>query len=216
MRSILVIGAGRFGSNLAKKLTELGNEVLVVDTDEDAINEISPLVTRSQIGNCMDKNVLLALGVRNFDICFVCISENFQSSMEITAMLKEIGAKYVVSKADREIQSDLLKRIGADEVVYPELDMARRTAIRYSTKGAFDYIELSPEYAIFEIATPEVWVGKSLRNLDIRTRHQVNVIGVREGTKVIPVLSADHVFEADEHLIIAGEQKSVLHMMDKH
>ena len=123
MRSMLVIGAGRFGSNLAKKLTELGNEVLVVDTDENAINDLVPYVTRAQIGNCMDKSVLLSLGVRNFDICFVCISENFQSSMEISSLLKEIGAQYVVSKADREIQADLLLKIGADEVVYPELDM---------------------------------------------------------------------------------------------
>jgi len=215
MRSMLVIGAGRFGSNLAKKLTELGNEVLVVDTDENAINDLVPYVTRAQIGNCMDKSVLLSLGVRNFDICFVCISENFQSSMEISSLLKEIGAQYVVSKADREIQADLLLKIGADEVVYPELDMARRTAIRYSARGAFDYIELSEEYAIFEIAAPVAWIGHSVKDLDIRMRHNINIIGIRNGKQVLPLLTADHIFKEGEHIIVAGERKSVMNMLEK-
>jgi len=215
MRNILVIGAGRFGSNLAKKLTELGNEVMVVDKDEASINEVTDHATRAQIGNCLDKDVLRALGVRNFDICFVCISEDFQSSMEITSMLKEFGAAYVVSKADRTLQAELLKKIGADEVVYPERDMAHRTAVRYSTKGAFDYFELSSEYAIFEITPPKVWIGKNLRDLDIRTRHQVNVIGVKDQQSVTPILSADHVFRENEHIIIAGEKESILDMMNK-
>jgi trk system potassium uptake protein TrkA len=215
MRSMLVIGAGRFGSSLAKKLTELGNEVMVVDSDEDSVSDLEPFVTRVQIGNCMDKNVLLALGVRNFDVCFVCISENFQSSMEISSMLKELGAQYVVSKADRTIQADLLLKIGADEVVFPELDMARRTAVRFSARGAFDYIELSDEYAIFEIAPPTAWIGHNIRDLDIRTKHRLNVIGIRAGKQVLPLLSADHVFQASEHIIVAGERKTMLNMMDK-
>lgn len=215
MRSMLVIGAGRFGSNLAKKLTELGNEVLVVDSNEEAINDLEPDVTRAQIGNCMDKAVLLSLGVRNFDICFVCISENFQSSMEISSLLKELGAQYVVSKADRDIQAELLLKIGADEVVYPELDMARRTAIRFSARGAFEYVELSDEYAIFEIETPKVWINHSVKDLDIRTKHKINVIGIRAGKHVLPLLSADHIFAEEEHIIVAGERKSILSLMNK-
>lgn len=215
MRSMLVIGAGRFGKNLAVKLTELHNEVMLVDVDEDAVQKLEPFVTRVQIGDCMDKDVLTELGVRNFDVCFVCISDNFQSSMEITSLLKELGAPYVVAKSDREIHADLLKKIGADDVVYPERDMAQRTAVRYSAKGAFDYIELSPEYAIMEIEAPDNWGGRGIRELDVRTRHRINVIGVRKGKHILPLISADHVFGAQEHIIVAGEQKDILKMISK-
>ncbi|MEA4993044.1 Ktr system potassium uptake protein A [bioreactor metagenome] len=215
MRSVLVIGAGRFGKNLAVKLTELHNEVMLVDVNEEAVHKLEPFVTRVQIGDCMDRDVLAELGVRNFDICFVCISDNFQSSMEITSLLKELGAPYVVSKSDREIHADLLKKIGADDVVYPERDMAQRTAVRYSAKGAFDYIELSPEYAIMEVEPPENWIGRNIRELDVRTKHRVNVIGVRNGKHILPLISADHVFQKQEHIIVAGEQKDILKIINK-
>ncbi|WP_312938973.1 TrkA family potassium uptake protein [Oscillibacter sp.] len=215
MRSMLVIGAGRFGKNLAVKLAELHNEVMLVDVNEEAVQKLEPFVTRVQIGDCMDRDVLAELGVRNFDVCFVCISENFQSSMEITSLLKELGAPYVVSKSDREIHADLLKKIGADDVVYPERDMAQRTAVRYSAKGAFDYIELSPEYAIMEMEPPENWIGCNIRELDVRTKHRVNVIGVRRGKHILPLISADHVFQKQEHIIAAGEQKDILKMINK-
>jgi len=212
---MLVIGAGRFGKNLAVKLTELHNEVMLVDVDEEAVQKLEPFVTRVQIGDCMDRDVIAELGVRNFDICFVCISDNFQSSMEITSLLKELGAPYVVSKSDREIHADLLKKIGADDVVYPERDMAQRTAVRYSAKGAFDYIELSPEYAIMEVEPPENWIGRNIRELDVRTKHRINVIGVRNGKHILPLISADHVFKKQEHIIVAGEQKDILKMISK-
>ena len=215
MRSMLVIGAGRFGSNLAVRLTEMGNEVLVVDVDEEAVNKVSSLVTRAQIGDCMKIENLRSLGVRNFDICFVCISENFQSSMEITSLLKELGAAHIVSKADRDIHADLLKKIGADEVVFPERDMAQRTAMRYSALGAFDYIELSKDYAIMEITVPKCWINHKISNLNIRSQHEINVIGIREGKKIKPLISAEYVFKENEHLIIAGESKNILRIMNK-
>jgi len=215
MRSMLVIGAGRFGTNLAIKLKELGNEVMIVDINEEAVHKLAPFVTRVQIGDCMDQDVLTALGVRNFDVCFVCISDNFQSSMEITSLLKELGAPYVVAKSDREVHADLLKKIGADDVVYPERDMAQRTAVRYSARGAFDYIELSPEYAIMEIVSPEDWVGHNIRDLNVRIKHKINVIGVRTGKHILPLISADHVFDSQEHIIVAGEQKDILKIMNK-
>jgi len=215
MRSMLVIGAGRFGKNLAITLTELGNEVLVVDVDEEEIGKIAPRVTRAQVGDCMDTEVLRELGVRNFDVCFVCIGENFQSSMEITSRLKELGAGCVVSKSDRDIHAELLKKIGADDVVYPERDMAHRTAFRYSANGAFDYIELSPEYAVMEINPPASWVGHEIRQLDVRLRHNVNIIGVRRGTHVLPTISADYVFQKDEHIVLAGEQRNILKLIEK-
>ena len=212
---MLVIGAGRFGSNLAVKLAELGNEVLVVDVDEEAVSKLVPFVTRVQIGDCMDCDVLNELGVRNFDVCFVCISDSFQASMEITSLLKEMNAAHIVAKSDRAIHADLLRKIGADEVVYPEQDMAQRTAVRYSARGVFDYIEISPEYAIMEIRAPAEWVGHDIRKLDVRTKHQINVIGIRSGEHVLPMISADHVFQSGEHLIVAGEQRDILKLLEQ-
>ncbi len=212
---MLVIGAGRFGSKLAVKLKELGNEVMLVDVNEEAVQKLAPFVTRVQIGDCMDRDVLAELGVRNFDVCFVCISDNFQSSMEITSLLKELGAPYVVAKSDREIHAGLLKKIGADDVVYPERDMAQRTAVRYSARGAFDYIELSPEYAIMEIEAPAEWIGRNVRELDVRMQHKINVIGVRTGNDILPLISADRAFNEREHIIVAGAQKDILKMCHK-
>lgn len=215
MRSMLIIGLGRFGKHLALKLSELGNEVMVVDTDEEAINKVAPFVTRAQIGDCMDEEVLKSLGVSNFDFCFVCISDNFQSSLEITSLLKEMNAKYVISKTDRDIHAKFLRKIGADEVIYPERDMAQRAAIKYSANNTFDYIELTPEYAISELLVPENWVGKTIRELNVRTKHNINIIGRKAGASVIPVTNAEYVFSKSEHLLIAGSKKDILKLMDK-
>lgn len=215
MRSILVIGLGRFGRHLALKLSELGNEVLVIDKDEKLVNDAAPYVTRAQIGDCMDEDVLRSLGVSNFDLCFVCISDNFQSSLEITSLLKELGAKYVIAKTDRDIHAKFLRKIGADDVIYPERDMAQRTAVRYSARYAFDYIELTPEYAIVETLPPESWVGRTVRDVDVRNAHMVNIIGVKTAGRILPLTSADHVFTSGEHLIIAGGKKDVFRLMDK-
>lgn len=212
MRSMLVIGLGRFGSNLALKLMELGNEVMVVDKDETTVEQIAPMVTRAQIGDCMDEQILRSLGVRNFDVCFVCISADFQSSLEITSLLKDLGAAYVVAKTNRDIQAKFLRKIGADEVIYPERDMAKRAAVRFSVPHAFDYIELSAEYALFELQVPAPWVGKTLKDLDIRSRHGVNVIGVKENGRVIPITKADRPFTQDEHVLICGERSDVLRL----
>lgn len=216
MRSMLVIGLGRFGSNLATRLAELGNEVMVVDRDETAVEKIAPLVTRAQIGNCMDETILRTLGVRNFDVCFVCITDDFQASLEITSLLKDLGAPCVVAKADRSIHAKFLLKIGADEVIYPERDMARRSAVRFSVAHAFDYFELSPEYALFEIQVPEGWVGRTLQELDIRSRHSVNVIGIREETgRVTPITSAQRPFAPGEHLLICGGKADVLRLTNQ-
>ena len=215
MRTILVIGAGRFGKHLAVKLSELGNEVMVIDRDEKVINDLAPYVTRAQIGDCMDEAVLRSLGVANFDLCFVCISDNFQSSLEITSLLKELGAKYVVAKTNRDIHAKFLKKIGADDVIYPERDMAQRTAVKYSARCAFDYTELTPEYAILETLPPESWVGRTVREVDVRNKHRVNVIGFKSEGRIVPLTSADHVFRGDEHLIVAGSKNDIVRLVDK-
>lgn len=214
MRSMLVIGLGRFGEYLSLRLAELGNEVMVVDNDEHKIDRIADRVTSAQVGDCMDSEVINSLGVRNFDVCFVCIGENFQSSLEITSLLKEAGARWVVSKADREIHAKFLSKIGADAIIHPERDMALRAAVRYSAGNAFDYIELTDEYAIYEMSTPRDWVGHSLKELEVRSRYGVNVLGVKEGEHVRPITRADRSFEKDEHILVAGSKRDLLRVMD--
>ena len=206
--SFLIIGLGRFGTNLALRLMESGNEVMVIDNNEESIDHIAPFVTQAKIGDCMDEEVLRSLGVDGFDFCFVCISEQFQSSLEITSLLKELGAPMVISKADRDLHARLLLKIGADEVVFPERDMAQRTAMRFSVNGALEYIELAPGYAIVELDVPDHWAGQTIIDLDIRKRWNVNVIGRKEAGAVLPI-DASFIFAADTHILVAGRPDDV-------
>lgn len=215
MKSMMVIGLGRFGTHLAIKLAELGNEVMVVDTDEESVDKIAHLVTKAQIGDCKDADVLRTLGVSNFDICFVCISENFQSSLEITSLLKDLGAPYVISKTDRDIHAKFLLKIGADDVVYPERDMAQRTAVKYSSSLALDYIELTEEYAISEILVPDSWKEKTITELNVRSVYNINVIGFKINSHVTPMINAGYTFTGDEHILIAGSKKDIIRLMEK-
>ena len=210
--TFLVIGLGRFGTNLALRLMDSGSEVMVIDNDEEAVNHIAPRVTQAKIGDCMDEEVLRSLDPASFDFCFVCISENFQSSLEITSLLKEMGAPMVVAKADRSLHARLLLKIGADEVVFPERDIAQRTAVRFSVNGALEYIELAPGYAIFELDVPDHWSGKTLIDLDIRKRWNVNVIGRKEEGAILPIDTA-FVFAADTHILVAGRPDDISAMM---
>ncbi len=210
--TFLVIGLGRFGTNLALRLMDLGNEVLVIDTDEEAVSRIAPHVTQAKIGDCMDEEVLRSLDPSSFDFCFVCISDNFQSSLEITSQLKELGAPMVVSKADKDLHARLLLKIGADEVVFPERDMAMRAAMRFSVNGALDYVELAPGYAIFELDVPDHWAGQALIDLDIRKKWNVNVIGRKENGAILPI-GARFVFAADTHIMVAGRPDDVAAMV---
>lgn len=210
--TFLVIGLGRFGTNLALRLMDSGNEVMVIDSDEEAVNHMAPHVTQAKIGDCMDEEVLRSLDPASFDFCFVCISENFQSSLEITSLLKEMGAPMVVAKADRSLHARLLLKIGADEVVFPERDMAQRTAVRFSVNGALEYIELAPGYAIFELDVPDHWAGQTLIDLDIRKRWNVNVIGRKEEGAILPIDTA-FVFAADTHILVAGRPDNISAMV---
>ena len=215
MKSMLIIGLGRFGRHLALKLSELGNEVMIVDQDEECVNKLMGKVTQAQIGDCMDEDLLRSLGIRNFDVCFVCISENFQASLEITSILKENGARLVVAKADRDIHAKFLLRNGADEVIYPERDMANRAAVRYSARNAFDYIELTPEYSIFEICPPPAWVGKSILELNVRSRYNINIIATKKDGRITPISNADYVFGPEDHLIIAGNKRDSERLLNR-
>ena len=209
MKSILIIGLGRFGTYMAKKFTELGNHVMVLDTDEEKVNDILPYVTSAQIGDGTKVSVLESIGVDNFDICVVSVGENFQSSLEATSLLKEAGAKYVLSRASTEIQAKFLLRNGADEVVFAEKQMAERLAVRYSANNIFDYIQLTPEYAIYEIPTPKSWEGRTIRDKNVRVKYNLNILGVKRGGNLTPLPDADYVFDTRDRLIVMCKKESI-------
>lgn len=209
MRSVLIIGLGRFGKHLAMKFSELGNDVMVVDSSEDNIREIMPYACNAKIADCTKEEALRSLGVGNFDICFVCIGSNFQSSLEITSLLKEMGAKKVVSKASTAIHAKFLARNGADEVVYPERDRAEKLAVQYSVSNIFDFIELSGDTGIYEIPIIGGWEGSSIIELNIRNKYKINILAIKKGEEVITMPGADYVFKHDDHAIVLGRQRDV-------
>ncbi len=215
MKSFLIIGMGRFGHHLCKNLIELGNEVMIVDTTQEVMEDVIPLVTSAKIGDCTNPDVLKSLGVGNYDVCFVCIGTNFQSSLEVTSQLKEMGAKYVVSKATRDIHAKFLLRNGADEVVYPDRDVAEKTAVRFNANHVFDYIELTPEYSIFEIPTIPEWHGKSIMEVNFRVKYKVSIVGIKNGEQTNLLPGADHVFTPQEHLMVIGNNKDVEKLLKK-
>ena len=179
MKSILLIGLGRFGRHIAIKLDELNHQVMAVDNNESRVEAVLPYVRNAQIGDATNEDFIRSLGVRNFDVCIVAIGDNFQSSLETTSLLKELGAKMVVSRAARDVHAKFLLRNGADEVVYPEKQLASWTAIRYSADHIFDYVELDEEHGIFEISIPDAWIGKTVGELDIRKEYNVNIMALR-------------------------------------
>lgn len=215
MKSFLVIGLGRFGRHLTRYLLELGNEVMVLDKDEEKVSKVASMATAACVGDCQDEQVLEALGVRNFDVCFVCVRDDFQCSLEATAALKELGARFVVARADQERQIKFLRKIGADYVIHTEMDMAARVAMRFSARNAFDYFELTPKYAVFEIETPREWEGHTVTEVDVRRRYNVNILGVKNGDEVEPLLSPDYRFEPDAHLIVAGDKEAGVRLMNE-
>ena len=215
MKSVLVIGLGRFGYHLATKLQELGNDVMVVDREAGKVNQYAAQFTDSHIGDCTNEAVIRSLGVKQMDLCFVSIGEDFESSLIITSLLKRAGAKCVVAKANQEIQAELLKQIGADEIVYPERDLAEKLAVRYNANNVFDYIQLTDDYSIYEIPVPGTWKGRSILEVDVRRKHRVNIIAVKTGDSLQPMPGADYVFGTDEHIVVIGKSNDVFKLSGK-
>lgn len=214
MKSVLIIGLGRFGHHLTQNMLELGNDVMIIDIDERKMEDLVPYATNAKIGDCTNPEVLRSLGIANFDLIFVCIGTNFQSSLEITSLVKEMGGKHVVSKATRDIQAKFLLRNGADEVIYPEKDIAEKCAERYSMNNVFDYIELDDDSAIYEIPPMQEWIGKSIREADIAHRYRVMVLGVRDpGDKTRIMPSADYVIDGEEHLIVLAARDAITKLL---
>lgn len=213
-KSVLLIGLGRFGKYIAMKLHELGHEVMGVDENEERVNDAMPYVTDGQIGDSTNEALLKSLGVKNYDVCIVTIGGDFQSSLETTCLLKELGAQKVVSRAEQDVQAKFLLRNGADEIIYPEKQLATWAAIRYSSDHILDYIELGDSYSIFEVSVPSAWVGKSVVEIDIRRKYNVNIIATKKNGKINAVVTADTVLSAEETLLVLGEYKAMRKCFD--
>ena len=209
MKSVLLIGLGRFGRSVAEKLNELHHQVLAVDRDEARVNEALPLVTDAQIGDATSEAFLRTLGVDNFDVCIVTIGEDFQSSLETTSLLKELGAKKVVSRASREVHRKFLLRNGADEVVYPEGQLAAWTTIRHTTDHVLDYIALDSEYAIYDLLVPADWQGKTVGGLDIRKKYNLNLLAVRENGHPSMAVTSETMLRENQTILVLGKWKDI-------
>ena len=204
MKNVLLIGAGRFGRHIAIQLSQLGHQVMAVDTSEDRINDVLPFVTNAQIGDSTNADFLRSLGIGNYDVCIVTIGGSFQNSLETTSLLKELGAKCVVSRAERDVQAKFLLRNGADEVIYPDRDMAERVAKKYSANHVLDYVALNDDYSIYEINPLEDWVGKSIRESNVRQKYNVNIVTIKEAGKKRVLPLPDYVFKADDAVMVLG------------
>ena len=209
MKSILLIGLGRFGRHIAIKLDELHHQVMAVDKEDTRVDAVLPFVTNAQIGDATNEDFLSSLGVGNFDVCIVAIGDNFQNSLEVTSLLKELGARMVVSRAARDVHAKFLLRNGADEIVYPERQLADWVAIRYSADHILDYIELDEEHAIFEISVPEEWIGKTIGQLDIRKKYNINIMALKTNDIMSLGISSDTLLLKDSTMLVLGETKHI-------
>ena len=209
MKSVLLIGLGRFGRHIALKLNEMNHQVMAVDINEDRVNAVLPYTTNAQIGDATREDFLESLGVNNFDVCIVAIGDDFQSSLETTSLLKELGAKYVVSRAARDVHAKFLLRNGADEIVYPEKQLAAWTAIRYTADHILDYIELDNEFAIFEVEIPKSWLGRTVGEINIRKKYNINIMAIKRDGKLDLTITPETGFRENDAMLVLGRNKDI-------
>ncbi len=209
MKTILLIGVGRFGRKIANQLAQMDVQVMAVDKKEDRVQAVSDIVTRAIVGDASKREFLESIGVSNFDACIVAIGDDFLSSLEVTSLLKEEGAVRVVSRAARDTQEKFLLRNGADEVVYPEKQMANWTAIRVGSENVFDYLELAEGYGIYEILVPDKWIGRSIGELDIRSRYNLNILAVKDADRMDIAVGTEYVFAPGQAVLALGSQTDI-------
>lgn len=207
-KSFMILGAGRFGRSLAETLVHLGNEVAIVDEDEDIIQDIADNVTHAFIGDCSDENALKAFGVSNYDTVVVALSENMTASILATVTLKELNAKYIIARAIDNTHKKILEKIGADMIVMPEHEMGKKIAHQITSSKFLDYIELSDKYSIAEIECPSKWMSKTLKELDIRGKYKINVIAVERDDQII-IPNAEYKFNTSDILVTLGNNKDI-------
>ena len=209
MKSVLLIGLGRFGRHIAKTLDELGHQTMAIDVKEDRVNAVLPYVTSAQIGDSTNEDFLDTLGAGNFDVCFVAIGDDFQNSLETTSLLKEKGAKMVVSRAARDVHAKFLLRNGADQVVYPERELANWTAIRYTANHISDYIEVGEGCSIIEVEIPKEWIGKEIQDLDLRRKYKINVLAIKKENDMNLQVMPDTVLKEGANLLVLGKTHDI-------
>lgn len=209
MKSILIIGLGRFGRHMAKKFSEQNNDVMAIDINEERINNVLSVVTNALIGDATNEQFMETIGVRDFDLCVVAIGDNFQSSLETTALLKDLGAKFVLARASRDVHAKFLLRNGADDVIYTEKETAERLAVKYGSDNLFNYIELNDEYSIYEIAVPSSWLNKSILKVNVRSKYGISILATKQGNNIYPLPKPEHVFTDSESLMILGKNEDV-------
>ena len=209
MKSVLLIGLGRFGRHIAKTLDELGHQTMAIDVKEDRVNAVLPYVTSAQIGDSTNEEFLDTLGVDNFDVCFVAIGDDFQNSLETTSLLKEKGAKMVVSRAARDVHAKFLLRNGADQVVYPERELANWTAIRYTANHISDYIAVGEGCSIIEVEIPKEWIGKEIQDLDLRRKYKINVLAIKKENDMNLQVMPDTVLKEGANLLVLGKTHDI-------
>ena len=209
MKSVLVIGMGRFGKNATIKLRELGHEVMAVDILDERISDSLEIASNAIIGDTTSKAFLETLGVKDYDLCIVTIGDDFQSSLETTSLLKEMGAKKVISRASNDVQKKFLLRNGADYVVYPEEQVAHWVAIRYSSDSIFDYLSLEDGYSIVEINVPVKWTGRTIGELDIRKKHKINIIAIKHNDKMIMDITTNTQLSGMDRALVLGKDEDI-------
>ena len=215
MKSFLLIGMGKFGRTLGQKMLNMGDEVTIVDKNEDIINSLAPRYTNALIANCMNLDNLRTMDIPSYDACIVAVGEDFQASLEITSYLKDLEAQRIISRAATEIQSKFLSRVGADEVIYPDRDIAEKLAIRLNSSNVINYIDLDTEYSIFEIACPKKWVKKRLIDINPRKNLGMNILTVKKGAEVSYELDGEYVFEEGDQLVVFGNTERILEFTNK-
>lgn len=209
MKNILLIGMGRFGKYMAAEFDKLGHQVMAVDNRERCISECVDYVTSAQIGDSTNPEFLESLGVDSYDVCIVTIKKDFQSSLETTTLLKDMGAKFVVSRASSDFHARFLLRNGADKVVFPEKQMAKWAAVRYSSNNMLDYVELDETLSIFELDVPKAWIGKTVAQVDVRKKYNINVLGMFINGKLSVTMTPDTVFTSEHPILVLGNYKDV-------
>ena len=209
MKSVLLIGLGLFGQHAIKKLAEDDHEIMAGDIIEERVNSILPYVTSAQIGDTTNPDFLDSLGVDNFDVCIVTIGDSFQASLETTNLLKELGAKKVVSRASSDIHEKFLLKNGADEVIYPEKQLAQWAATRYTSENILDFIQIDSDHSIFELTIPESWYGKTILELNIRKKYNINIIAYKENGKINMTISPELIFTPEQSVLVVGRDKDI-------
>jgi len=208
-KQFVIIGLGRFGSSLGRELVQLGHEVLGIDKDEEAVQDMSGILTYAVSADCTDEEALRSLGVRNFDCGVVAIGDDIQSSILTTILLKDLEVKQVVAKALTELHGRVLEKIGVDRVVYPERDMGIRVAHQLVSPNLLDYIELSKEYTIAELAVPQCLDGKSLHDLNPRARFGCSIVAINKPNGIIIAPTATDVLSLRDVMVIIGTNEQI-------